>query len=303
MAKKSKTVEIEASNAADTEIDAMQAELDKFLSSNLKIPVEALGNRDFTDSFIDTGNLAYNFIMSHKMRTGGIAKNKITTLEGERERGKSILCTLLGVNNIIDKGVTYYNDVEDGLNIDFAKKASNNPEAAEKIKVISITTLEELSAFLNKVIDYNASKKKKERPHILVLIDSWSILTSIKELAESRKVDVAKKAKDMTKSQEARAMIRTITPMLRESNMSIVAVLHTTMKIGVVFGNPETQASHGTALMFGASQACKVMATAGIKKREADNFDIGVRMHIKAVKNRVVHKGKEVWMDVYFAGG
>lgn len=244
--------------------------------------------------FIDSGNLAMNYIISGKFIPGGIPGGRITEFYGPSSSSKSLWGSALlrGVQKM--GGVACLLDCENALNAEFAARAGHiDIDNLIRFGPAEVPTLERAFSKI-----YNLTKlireKDKDVP-ILFVYDSITVSMCERELRELDLPDNFTEAqhKKIVKAKEQpgeRAKVcakefRKLQSFLPKHNASVFVINQTRDKIGVLYGNPETTGGGGKSLEFYAS--CR-MRTAAQKKmfEETTKRPLGVNIKIANKKNR-----------------
>lgn len=271
---------------------------DDFFSSLAKeTGGDILNDIDSVNYFVDTGNLALNYICSGKFITGGIPGGKLTEIYGPSSSAKSLIgnnilygCQKMG-------GVPVLLDCENSANKEFIETASHIDN--KKLLRYSPQSLEDVFSKMYSVID-KVRKKNKDIP-IVIVYDSIGVSPSAREL---REVDLPedydkatyKKIVGGNEQPGERAKIcsrelRKLNSVMADTGATVIILNQTREKIGIMFGNPETTAGGGNALPFYASCRLRPQTQKKIEKKitAKKNKILGVNLKIKNVKNKT-HK-------------
>lgn len=271
---------------------------DDFFSSIAKeTGGDILSDIDSVNYFVDTGNLALNYICSGKFITGGIPGGKLTEIYGPSSSAKSLIgnnilygCQKMG-------GIPILLDCENSANKEFIENASHIDN--KKLLRYSPQSLEDVFAKMYSVID-KVRKKNKDIP-IVIVYDSIGVSPSAREL---REVDLPedydkatyKKIVGGNEQPGERAKIcsrelRKLNSVMADTGATVIILNQTREKIGIMFGNPETTAGGGNALPFYASCRLRPQTQKKIEKKitAKKNKILGVNLKIKNVKNKT-HK-------------
>jgi len=274
----------------------IESELSDFLSKTAKVELQGINDVDIVTSYIDTGNYSLNFAITGNLKKG-LPSGRIYTLEGESGRGKSLQSCRIALENAKQGGISIILDIENALTGDFLTKIANNDkELASKIKIVNnISTIEDLQNFFQKLIEFQ--KKTNAEKEIVVVVDSWSILSSKHEKEVVEKNDGKK---DMSKAVAARQLLRSLGGEFKGCKITPILVLHLTQNIGVMFGEKTVPASHGNAAIFMASTRLQLYATEELVDKNSN--PIGTVLNFKTKKNRFTYKNKTSKVAFYFSG-
>lgn len=239
--------------------------------------------------FVDTGNLAMNWLISGKLE-GGYPLGRITELDGDPSTGKSLLCEMAMADPTVD--LIVYFDTEAAMNIEFLKFLGVNPE---KVLYMPIDTVEQLQEAAQEVLDTIVMNKSSRK--VLMIIDSIALATTNKEKDPNAGKDMGNKA------QLLRSFFRVYARKMEKHNIALMATNHYTQKIGVMYGSNKTTTG-GTALPYAASVRLdlKISDTEIDKKLETLGAS-AVTIKIKTEKNRVFSPKRTVRVVLDFERG
>lgn len=255
-----------------------------------------LGAVDNCNFFLDTGNLAVNYVCSGKMIDGGIPGQRITEIFGPSSSGKSLLAAniLFGCQKI--NGWAIILDCENATNADWMARASH----IDVNKVLRYTpfTLEEAFSKIHnavKIIREREKNLKLQRRPIVVVYDSISVSPCKREFNETKLPDnynptmwkkiVGAKEQPGERAKVCSKELRKIQPILEKEDVTIVFINQIRSKIGVLYGNPETTAGGGNSLPFYASCRLRTAQKKKIENKKLKTY-AGVNMQVKNIKNR-----------------
>mgnify|MGYP000890591138 CR=1 FL=1 len=239
--------------------------------------------------FIDTGNLALNYMCSGRFATGGIPGGRITEVFGPPATSKSLLgyCCLASCQRL--NGIAVLLDCERAGNAEFAEKAAHlNTSRLITYEPISIEEVEK------KIISAtNAIRKHygKDIP-ILFVWDSIGVSPTEREwseigLPENPTAAQLKAVGSERPGERARAagdLLRKINPFINENNATLYIINQIRSKIGVLYGSPETNAGGGKSLEFYAS--CRLRTSIGKSIENKNGMPLGVNLKFKNKKSR-----------------
>lgn len=246
--------------------------------------------------YIDSGNLAVNYLCSGKFIGGGHPGGRIIEMLGPSQGGKSLWGGhfVRGIQ-LID-GIPVYLDAENALNPEFIKRASH----VDPTKVVRYGPADGIDCLERAFLKiHNVIRKVREKygpdKHLSFVYDSISVSPSDRELRETLvsedfteaewKKTVGAKEQPGERARICNKEFRKIQSTLEKADTSLLIINQIRQKIGVMYGNPEIGSTASTVLEFYSDVRLRVSAHKKIENKLGRM--IGINLKVKNIKNRI----------------
>jgi len=249
---------------------------------NTTMAEDGLNSSEFSGT-VDTGSFILNAALSGSLY-GGVPNNKITAFAGESATGKTFF--VMGVVkqflNDNPAAAVFYFDTEAAVTKDMMKARGID---TSRVIISEPETIQKFRHTALQIIDNYSKTPEKERPPMMMVLDSLGQLSTTKEVEDTA---AGSETRDMTKAAVLKATFRVLNLKLAKVNVPLLVTNHVYDVVGSYI--PMKEMSGGSGLKYTASQ----IVFLGKKKEKDGQEVIGNIIKVNMMKSRFTKENKKI---------